>query len=351
MMMMPRATHAIPGIVALALIGACGFPLPPAQPEEADYLAQCDLPSGLSAYCSACAGGSAGACLAVARAYERGEQLGRDALGMVAFERRACDLGSGRGCTNLASSYRSGHGVERRSGQGDALWKYGCDLAERTCSKQDLAYECVAAGRCRLSRNEPPAARHVEHSGVACEGGDRLGCEVALDVALRGPEVDPAEIAGLFVHLCESGSQFGCEGVAMHQWLGLGVVADPEAARATFARLCADGLQSSCHAERGYMHLLLVSPFLAGAATPYPHKAVAAALARSRGPVKDGGVVGFCVAPDGTTGKPVVLDSSGSEEVDGEVIAAVETWRFPGRLDVPQPALCMQTGFQLPRSR
>ncbi|MCY1011615.1 hypothetical protein OV079_39855 [Nannocystis pusilla] len=345
------AIRAIPGIVTLALIGACGSPLPPAQPEEADYLAQCDLPSGLSAYCSACAGGSAGACLAVARAYERGEQLGRDPLGMVAFERQACDLGSGRGCTNLAGSYRSGEGVERRSGQADALWNYGCGLAERTCNKEQLAYECVAASKCRSARNEPLERRHVEQAEVACEGGDRVGCEVAVDAAMRGPEVDPAEIAGLFVHMCESGGEFGCEAVAMQQWLGLGVVADPEAARATFARLCAGGLQSSCHAERGYMHLLLVAPFIAGAATPYPHKAIAAAVARSRGPVKDGGMVGFCVAPDGTTDKPVVLDSSGSEEVDGEVLAAVETWRFPSRLDTPQAELCMQTAFLLPRSR
>jgi TPR repeat protein len=119
---------------------------------------------------------------------------------------RACDLGSGSGCFNLA-------GV----------------LANEELGVKAPARSAAAYGR-------------------ACELGDAKGCLGAGMASYEGGGVgkDPAEALRLFKKACDLGNAEACKNVAVLLWGGELVARDREAAIGYFRRACDGGYAEAC---------------------------------------------------------------------------------------------------------
>ena len=155
---------------------------------------------------------------------------------------RACALGSGAACRELALRRRAPWpAAERRR------------LLERSCALHyatgcvDLAF-LYAAGRDGVTRDD---ARATPLFVEACDGGEPAGC---YNVALmyqngRGVSADLAVAVAAYEDGCLGGSSPACDNLGTLYNQGRGVAASPEKAAALYERACKGSFWDSGNAD------------------------------------------------------------------------------------------------------
>jgi len=195
----------------------------------------------LDLYATACQMGSATACAYEGlRLTEQPEQAGKERASRgVPILERACELGSGGGCTNLAFLYATGKVVPRDDRRATPLYEKGCELGDpRGCYNAGLMAE---AGRGVAESRERAAARYEE----ACAGGSSAGCTNLgfLYEHGNGVKQDAERAVALYRRgcdgtSCEAANLTGCVNLGRAYRDGIGVAKDPPRAVPIFAAAC-----------------------------------------------------------------------------------------------------------------
>lgn len=116
-----------------------------------------------------------------------GQGVGRNDRRAVELLRKACDGGSGQGCTTLRAMYAQGRGVGRQYDAQDAERSHQQCAAGRAAACDDLG-RMAEEGR-GVARDRRQA---IELYRKACQGGNASGCR----------------------HACAAGDEASCKGRA-----------------------------------------------------------------------------------------------------------------------------------------
>lgn len=85
-------------------------------------------PDAPASWQEACDEGDPDACLRLAEAYFHGEGVAKNLTRMARLEKRACELGSAKGCAWLGNTHVSGHpGFPRDLSRATGLWMQACE--------------------------------------------------------------------------------------------------------------------------------------------------------------------------------------------------------------------------------
>lgn len=85
-------------------------------------------PDAPSSWQEGCDEGDPDACLRLAEAYFHGEGVAKNLTRMARLEKRACELGSAKGCAWLGNTHVSGHpGFPRDLSRATGLWMQACE--------------------------------------------------------------------------------------------------------------------------------------------------------------------------------------------------------------------------------
>ena len=198
---------------AIGVLGCGGAPVPPPEPPPTTGPA-----APTEAATAPAPNPEAGAQVAIPECTNRDDcnNMGVNALlaknGAVAVPllQKACDMGNGVGCFNLASMLASDEIVAKDPARSTASFIRACDLGE--------VRGCLGAGMA-----------HYEGAGVT---------------------KDPAKALRLFDRACDLGNAEACKNVGVLYWEGTDVAQDREAAIRYFKKACDGGFQPSCDAVK-----------------------------------------------------------------------------------------------------
>lgn len=191
---------------------------------------------------TSCAGGDAGACEELWRAYSGEDEQAVLALGLPATLASACDKGLARACGLRGTLAFRGAGVPEDHADG-RKWSV------RACDGGDLE-ACALAGRMLIDGEAGPvdAKKGVEQLQKACDGGNDVAC-MNVGVALargQGIAADRARALKIFEDCCRKGQSLACDnlgGVVGNNW---GLPSDAKARFETLARLCDLRIGTAC---------------------------------------------------------------------------------------------------------
>jgi len=252
--------------------------------------------SSASACDAECEAGSAEACAEMGHRYMASKNgLGKDTERAHGLARKACDLGSPRGCSNLAVSYFEGLSGRQDRAEARKLWVSACDagfalacyqlarelegdqaieMFQRACDS-GVGFACVGLGKrstvpaeklkgfaraCRLGsaygcmlagtmheglsglpKNEKSA---TEFLSAACERGNLVSCsELAVRYAATGMFEKAAELND---GACNAGLPTACANLGIMHHEGKGVRKDPQRALQLMRRACTSGEERAC---------------------------------------------------------------------------------------------------------
>ncbi|HEC1780509.1 TPA: sel1 repeat family protein [Campylobacter lari] len=100
------------------------------------------------------------------KAYENGDYVKAEK-----YLRKACDLNSGNGCTNLGFMYANGQGVKKDNFKAAELYQKACDLNNGNgCFNLGAIYALGKGVR-------KDTSKALEYFGKACDLKDDLGCQ------------------------------------------------------------------------------------------------------------------------------------------------------------------------------
>ncbi len=209
-----------------------------------------DEARGLALFDRACKGGSGVGCNNLGSLLVQGSETVRDIPRAAEAFRRACELHWANGCINWARFLRKGHGVEADPAKAVRVLREACDrkpfgqLLEGVCEKLAEALDQGWAGA-------PDANGATEAYATACAGGEETSCVLHAQrrIAGKGIRADPAGGARAMVELCEGGSGYSCNTVAVDYHKGR-ITGQPEPGKAiplyrkgcdlNFGRACAN---------------------------------------------------------------------------------------------------------------
>lgn len=190
----------------------------------------------LELFTAACKAGSAEAC-----AYEALQLMDRSdkASETIAAAGRACDLGNGAGCANLAFLYATGKFVKQDDRRATTFYAKACDLGDpQGCYNVGLMADDARGGPRDLPR---AAAKYQE----ACTLGSATGCTNLgfLYEKGSGVKVDKLKAVALYQHGCDGTScqrsnLGGCVNVGRAYRDGIGVEKDEAHAAGIFREAC-----------------------------------------------------------------------------------------------------------------
>jgi len=252
--------------------------------------------SSASACGTECEAGNAEACAEMGHRLALGKNgLEKDIERSHALSRKACDLGSARGCSNLAASYYEGLSGRQDRVEALKLWASACDggfslacymrarfidgdegknAQQRACDA-GVGPACVEWGlrstvpeeklngfrrACQLGSPWGCGYAAGMHSGQAglpkndeaaldflnagCDRGNLISCN---DLAVRFEVAGRLERAAeLFDGICNAGSATGCSNLGIIYHEGKGVPKDPQRALQLMRRACTAGEERAC---------------------------------------------------------------------------------------------------------
>lgn len=201
-----------------------------------------DAPGKLALQEQACAHGDGAACLALASAEETAAPAQRDGKRILERHARACELGAWDGCARAAAILDEGlFGVAPDRARAFTLFDAACD--------DGLDGACIDVGA-RLDLGDGVAQDRERGRALLASicGPARAFCfDRANAWALAG---DPAHARLAFDVLdasCdETGDARACGEAGDLLFVGVGVKADPTAARTRLAKACAGGERDAC---------------------------------------------------------------------------------------------------------
>lgn len=210
-------------------------------PVVVDTAPGCDTPQSCAAVCE---GGGAVACNRLGLWLQDGTNgAAKDPVTAAARYERACDLGAGIGCYNLASQKSGGQGIAADPAGAAALMARTHAAYRASCDAGALVWCTNLAGLQQRGEGVPQdlaAARALYTS--SCERGDAMACVELARMLQRGEAGpgDPAAAEALLRKTCETGSAEACNNLA----------ADIEARggdpRSLFADACDRGIAIAC---------------------------------------------------------------------------------------------------------
>ena len=187
------------------------------------------------------------ACNALGTLYVEGELVPKsDALAGYWFG-RACELGSTRGCLNLARQHvYAGQAVD------PAALQAAMDALDAECGLVEGGAACAVMGSAYEHGQGRPLdiARALERYAQGCAAGDVEACKGLARLRLPGQD-GPGDLAAAAVVLeqaCAAGDAAACLRLARLAYDGNGVPHDESRARALLAQGCALGSMECCSA-------------------------------------------------------------------------------------------------------
>lgn len=160
----------------------------------------------------------------------------------AALLQKACDMGSGSGCSNLANLIARGQLLDRDLGKAAGLDVKACDLGEpKGCVNAALAYfEGTGVGA------DPARARELFSRG--CDLGHLESCKNigVLHWEGKGGPQDHAKAVTFFKKACDGGDASGCFNMGVAHYKGLGAARDDQKAREYFDTACLKGDKGGC---------------------------------------------------------------------------------------------------------
>ena len=154
---------------------------------------------------------------------------------------RQCGQADVSACASLGWLYHDGAGVTRDAARAAALFAKACAGGHADACL--LEADARAEGR----GVERDAERAGQLFQKACELGKPAGCTgVGVLELRRGTAANLGRAAGLFRRACDDGDGAGCANLAALQEAGFGVPRDGAAARASYAKACAQGYEAAC---------------------------------------------------------------------------------------------------------
>ena len=160
----------------------------------------------------------------------------------AALLRKACDLGNGTGCSNLANFYSAGDVVPKDNEKAAALDIRGCELGEpKACVNAALAhFDGIGVAK------DLEAALGFFEKG--CDLGHAESCKNTgvLHCEGKGLPQDHGKAVSYFEKACTGGDKGGCFNLGVAYYKGLGVTRDNAKARDYFDNACKKGDKAAC---------------------------------------------------------------------------------------------------------
>jgi len=260
-------------------------PVEAAQPEPEPAVitaskASCTL---VDTCAKACAGGDALACSQLGLWHQYGlNRAPHDEARAAELQARACDLGAGVGCFNLATQRVYGIGVTRDLALGNTLLAKAAELHERSCEAGGTTW-CVnlatmllqgqgvetdrqrgmtllrkacsdkAKGACielaMVTGKADKKARRVLLQ-EQCGNGEMEACSYLGETYLDIEPVDPKVANMWFAMGCEAGHPVGCRNLGVQHVTGKGAVQDADRGVQLMEAACTDAAlpdPGACH--------------------------------------------------------------------------------------------------------
>ena len=244
-----------------------------APPVVVDAAPGCDTPGACAGACDA---GGAVACNLLGSWLQDGlAGAAKDPVAAAARYERACDLGAGIGCYNLAHQKSGGQGIPPDLAGASALLARTLAAYRASCDAGGLVWCSHLAGLHQRGEGVPkdPAAARALYAPT-CEGGDALACLELASMMQNGEggPGDPAAAETLLRDACDRGVALSCRNLALR-------TEDTAAALALLIRACeaptgVDGLSCAMAGD-----LLLATPDGQAAALPRFERACSAGVA------------------------------------------------------------------------
>lgn len=237
------------------------------------YGVEADHARALEIYRQACSKGWPDACAFLGSHLQ---DFGAAPDEVVSALKRSCDLGSARGCADLAYLYATGTLVEQDDGHATTLYVRSCDLGD--------SLGCYNVGV--MFNNGRGVARDVQRAiaayGEGCRGGSAAACTDLGWFYQEGQGVAKDEVRAIELYRrgcngtkCQPPNRRGCVNLAIAYRDGAGVAAEPSRAASLLRTACEsdvdtndpDGQDSRSHACS-----LLGAMYLEGRGVAFDHE-------------------------------------------------------------------------------
>lgn len=119
---------------------------------------------------------------------------------------KACEAGTAGACAALASAYESGNGVPKDPARALSLYEKACDLSELRA--------CAYAASLKFPAGDLPkdVAGATRLASKACDGGTLVGCTTLAFILMNSPTPqDPARVRALLEKACSGGEPNACQ--------------------------------------------------------------------------------------------------------------------------------------------
>lgn len=155
---------------------------------------------------------------------------------------KACDLGNGTGCSNLANFYAAGEVISKDLAKAAALDIRGCELGEpKSCVNAALAhFDGVGVAK------DIKAALGFFEKGCALGHAESCKNTGVLHWEGTGLTQDHGKAVSYFEKACTGGDKGGCFNLGVAYYKGLGVTKDNTKARDHFDNACNKGDKAGC---------------------------------------------------------------------------------------------------------
>ncbi len=195
----------------------------------------------LEAALKACDLGSGQMCRDIAERYVEGNGVAQDAARALDYRLRACDLGQRSGCLAAAGQYETGDGTPVDLQRAEAMFGQFCTVSDdgEGCAQQRRIH--MASVDVLSDEADAPLADNPDAAGKrqACTDGDAAACtDLGKMHRASFAETSAHVAAGLFDHACTLGDADGCA----NHLRGL----RGEEARALATQLCEAGVEAGC---------------------------------------------------------------------------------------------------------
>jgi hypothetical protein len=238
---------------------------PSAQPYVCDFHEPADCEKQ-------CQAGSPGSCSVLARSYETGRGVTKDATHALKLYVDACNAGSPPACGHLGnllvgSERTRQKGLELLDRACKAGWMPACSsAAQALLSSKTSAAEAYSAARrgCNggsaqscgvlgllfqeglgVAKNPSESLRYYK---IACDGGTALGCPTYADALDPGHSETPETPHALKIltEACDRGNAASCSQLSLYYFLGKGVPVDNGKGLALLERACTGADFGAC---------------------------------------------------------------------------------------------------------
>lgn len=183
-----------------------------------------------------CLNGDADQCNNIGLKFEK--QSPPDHKSSAEYFEKSCDHGGAHGCSNLASAYLDGRGVQKDLNQARTLFKKACDgNSAQACNNLGAMHNNGNGG----SQNTERAAEFFDK---ACSMRSAQACNNLAAIRLK--EGDASQAAILTTKSCKLGHPVGCRNLGWMFENGIGVFESPARAVELYKDACEAGIAKGC---------------------------------------------------------------------------------------------------------